>query len=147
MDIGVCDENKKDLTKSDKEKADVLANFFTSVFTQEPEGDLPAIDSGKVPLLSNIDINRENVKNLLQKCKISKSPGPDEIHPRILKETSEVLCTPLYHIFKCSLNNKCVPDDWKNANITPIFKKGDRKSSGNYRPVSFTSIVCKLMKN
>ena len=53
---------------------------------------------------------------------------------------------PLAHIFQQSLNTGEVPEDWRSANITPIHKKGDRAEPSNYRPVSLTSQVCKVME-
>ena len=53
------------------------------------------------------------------------------------------LCT----IFQCSLNTGTLPSDWRNANITPVFKKGDRHSAENYRPVSLTSVPCKILEH
>ena len=40
-----------------------------------------------------------------------------------------------------------VPDDWRMANVTPIFKAGSKAKAGNYRPVSLTCIICKLMES
>ena len=82
----------------------------------------------------------------LDKLNISKSPGPDGIHPWVLKEVSMSLCTPLAKIFETSIKTGLLPEDWKCANITAIFKKGNKKVAGNYRPVSLTSIVGKLME-
>jgi hypothetical protein len=56
------------------------------------------------------------------------------------------LCTPLAKIFETSIKTGLLPEDWKCANITAIFKKGNKKVAGNYRPVSLTSIVGKLME-
>ena len=39
-----------------------------------------------------------------------------------------------------------VPDDWKKAKVSAIFKKGDKSQAGNYRPVSLTSLACKLLE-
>ena len=50
-------------------------------------------------------------------------------------------------IFQHSMDEGDIPTDWKCANVTPIFKKGDRSQSGNYRPVSLTSVVCKMMES
>jgi len=50
-------------------------------------------------------------------------------------------------LFDSSFRNKCLPSEWKYANITPLYKKGSRSDPGNYRPVSLTSIVCKLMES
>ena len=91
-------------------------------------------------------IIKEKIKNKLDKLKISKSPGPDGIHPRVLKEVSISLCTPLARFFETSNKTGLLPEDWKCANITVIYKKGNKNVAGNYRPVSLTSIVCKLME-
>jgi len=88
----------------------------------------------------------DDIINRLKKIKINKSPGPDIIHPRILYETADQIAYPLKMLFKSSFRNKCLPSEWKYANITPLYKKGSRSDPGNYRPVSLTSIVCKLME-
>ena len=77
---------------------------------------------------------------------ISKSLGPDGIHPRILKELSNTISIPLSIILQASIDSGELPEDWKCANITALFKKGNKKVAGNYRPVSLTSIICKLME-
>jgi hypothetical protein len=91
-------------------------------------------------------IIKEKVKKKLDKLKISKLPAPDGIHPRVLKEVSMSLCTPLARIFETSNKTGLLPEDWKCANITALYKKGNKKVPGNYRPISQTSIVCKLME-
>ena len=85
--------------------------------------------------------------NLLRRRKPNKSPGPDNIHPRLLKELADVLALPISLLFQKSLESKQLPQDWKSANVTPIFKKGNKGDSKNYRPVSLTSIICKMMEN
>ncbi|KAK4811018.1 hypothetical protein QYF61_015722 [Mycteria americana] len=75
-----------------------------------------------------------------------KSMGPDEIHPRVLKELAEVLTKPLSIIYQQSWLTGEVPADWRLANVTPIFKKGRKEDPGNYRPVSLTSVPGNLME-
>ena len=83
---------------------------------------------------------------ILQKLKIDKSPGPDKIHPRLLKELANALKKPLTILFNYSMENMYVPTEWREAVISAIFKKGNKSLAGNYRPVSLTSIICKIME-
>ena len=91
-------------------------------------------------VLINTTIIRKEIENLDP----SKAFGPDEIHPKMLKELIDHVAVPLSIIINKSLKNGTLPDDWKNAQVSPIFKKGARNVAANYRPVSLTSIVCKL---
>ena len=69
----------------------------------------------------------------------------DGISPKILKETVEQICTPLAHLFNMSQQEGIVHLEWKEANIIPLFKKGSRNKTVNYRPVRLTSVICKLL--
>ena len=78
--------------------------------------------------------------------KDNKSPGVDGISPKLLKEIVEQISTPLAKVFNLSLEEGIVPSEWKETNITPLFKKGSTNKPENYRPVSLTSVVCKLLE-
>jgi hypothetical protein len=93
-----------------------------------------------------IDLGEAAVRQALQRLKTDKSPGPDGIHPMVLKECAETLSSPLSVIFKKLLHAAKVPKEWKCANITSLFKKGTKSDPANYRPVSLTSVVCKVME-
>ena len=67
-------------------------------------------------------------------------------HQNCLKEIVEQISTPLAKLFNLSLEEGIVPSEWKEANFTPLFKKGSRKKPENYRPVSLTSVICKLLE-
>ena len=82
----------------------------------------------------------------LRELKPSKAAGPDGLHPKMLRELATSLATPLTTIYETSLRTMTVPADWKSANISAIHKKGARTSPGNYRPVSLTSVLCKVME-
>ena len=93
-------------------------------------------------------VTPEVVANKINNMKENKTPGVDGIAPKILRETIEQMCTPLRlaHVFNMSLQEGIVPLEWKEANIIPLFKKGSRNKSVNYRPVSLTSVICKVLE-
>ena len=76
----------------------------------------------------------------------NKSPGPDGWPISIIKFVGKFIAIPLFIIFSKSFISGTLPHDWKNAQVTPIHKKGARNIVGNYRPVSLTSIFGKLME-
>ena len=97
--------------------------------------------------LLNIDIVEDNVQEKLDKIRADKAPGADNMYPRFLKEIASELCLPLTLIFRKSLEAGEVPEDCKLANVSPIYKKGGREKVQNYRPVSLTSQVCKVLES
>ena len=73
----------------------------------------------------------------------SKASGSDDLSARVLKECSTEIAMVLAHIFNQSLIHATVPDDWRQANVAPIYKKGEKYDPANHRSVSMTSICCK----
>ena len=96
--------------------------------------------------IADIEFSEEDVDTLLTKLKDNKSPGVDNIHPAMLKNLHSELKKPLYLLFRKSLDEGTVPNDWKMANVAPIHKKGNKKLTSNFRPVSLTSMVGKLLE-
>ena len=135
--------------RTDEEKAEVLVDYFSSVFTIEPDIDqMPPFDEREYDEpIYDIDITPGIVLAKLKKLKPNKSPGPDGIHPRVLNNAASHLSVPLSIIFSTSLTTKTLPDEWKHANISAIFKKGKKTLPNNYRPVSLTCVVCKIMES
>ena len=134
------------LTSSDIEKADVLNKFFASVFTTETEEPIPPISHHNVTPTCDVTVTVKQMEKALRELNPAKSPGPDEIHPKVLHEACSELAEPLKLLFDRTLVEGKLPLDWKKAEVKPIFKKGDRSNPGNYRPVSLTSLVCKLFE-
>ncbi|VDI02538.1 Hypothetical predicted protein, partial [Mytilus galloprovincialis] len=136
------------LTTSDKEKATVLNDFFTSVFTAENPNNIPNIEERNFESsLDHFVINQDTVEKYLLLLNGSKSMGPDNIHPLIVKSMANTFSKPLTLIFQKSIDTGKIPKEWKDARVTPLFKnKGSKLDAGNYRPVSLTSIVCKTLE-
>jgi hypothetical protein len=137
------------LAETDQEKADVLNNYFNTVFSTRVHGDdkactLPIHDYNC--RMSAIVIDEGDVKKRLKKLKVCKSAGIDNLYPIVLKELADVICYPVKLIYQYSLKYSQVPTDWRSSNICPIFKKGKRDSVSNYRPISLTCILCKVME-
>ena len=73
--------------------------------------------------------------------------SPDMIPARILRECSDELAPILTIVFNRTLQTGCVPEDWKQANVSAVFKKGQRYDPANYRPVSLTCLCCKMLEH
>ena len=131
---------------TDTEKAEMLNKFFCQVFTRENLQTIPDLANQCKSSLEDMDFSATKVKKLLREHNTSKSAGLDGMHPKVLKELSEELAEPLAAIFSTSLKEGKLPHQWKAANVTPLFKKGNKSDPGNYRPVSLTSIPCKLLE-
>ena len=130
------------------EIAEELNKYFASVFTVEDTNGLQETSTPRniVPL-SNCNFSDNAVIKALDKMNANKTSGPDCITPRVLKEAKFQLCKPLSMLFTKSFNSGRIPHDWKLANVTPIQKKGDKTTPSNYRPISLTSVVCKIMES
>ena len=127
--------------------AEDLNGYFSSVFTKEDISSLPVADAkfqgAKSDYLGPLVVTPELVAKAM---KNNKSPGVDGIPPKLLMETVEQISIPLARVFNLSLKEGVVPFEWKEANIISLFKKGSRNKSENYRPVSLTSVICKLLE-
>ena len=136
------------LFNASKDKADILNRQYQSVFTHEdPESSIPDPEGDPFPAMKDITVNEEGVRKLLQKSNPQKASGPDMIPARLLKECADDLAPILALIFNKSLQSGTVPDDWKTANVSAVFKKGQRYDPANYRPVSLTCLCCKMFEH
>ena len=146
--VGISSLKKNGTLYSDpRDKSDILNNQFKSVFTepQTPGSDIPRLQGEKFPSIAPLVISVNGVQKLLDKLNIKKASGPDNICCRILRELSAELAPVLTSIYNQSLESGEIPTDWSQALVAPIFKKGSHHLAENYRPVSLTSVPCKLM--
>ena len=96
--------------------------------------------------IKNVLFNPDDVHNLLCTIDPAKSSGPDNIPGRLLKEGAPWIAEPLARLFNMSMSSGQLPREWTRGNVTPIFKKGSKHIPSNYRPVSLTSLVVKIME-
>lgn len=94
-----------------------------------------------------IFISAEGIAKLIDNLKSSSTPRRYDITTKILKGTREVSCQILQIIFSKSFSTSSIPDDRKRSKVVPVFKAGDRSDPSNYRPISLTSIVCKMLEH
>jgi len=141
-------DNEGTLATSDADKAEMLNRQFCSVFTQEDVRVVPELPPRQYQrALQDMTITPDMVKKKLLKLNPNKSPGPDSHHPMVFMNLAECLASPLASLFSKCMREGHVPQRWKEAAVTPIYKKGDKAKPANYRPVSLTSIACKLLES
>ena len=97
--------------------------------------------------MGEITVDPKGVLKLLNGLKVQKAPGPDGLSARVLKECSSEIAPILAFIYNESLAQGTVPDDWQQANVAPVYKKGEKYDAANYRPVSLTCICCKTLEH
>jgi hypothetical protein len=128
--------------------ANIFAESFSKVFTRESVAGTPKLDFPRnTAAFTDIEFSEELVLEKLRGLDKTKSPGPDRITASVLKTCADILCRPLSMLFGQSFDSGVLPSDWRTAIICPIFKKGDKFDPGNYRPVSLTSLVVKIMES
>nr|VZI48068.1 unnamed protein product [Spirometra erinaceieuropaei] len=130
----------------DKDKAEHFSQFFRSVVTSEPDFFSTICEDEKTPTLEVVFFTEAIVRNESLNLKESISPGHDAIPAKLPRELAPEISESLALIFQTSFLTGHLSSDWKSATITPLFKSGSRASANNYRPVSLTSICCKIME-
>ena len=120
----IDEQGSKTLIESDYDRAELFNKYFASVYNdadREIENIIPCCGT-----MEDIKIDADDIKKRLENINANKSPGPDALHPRILKELSTIINKPLKIIFELSLKEGVLPIDWRSANIAAIHKKGKK---------------------
>ena len=109
--------------------------------------DPPSKGASLFSSMGDITVDPKGVAKLLDGLNVHKASGPDGLNARVLKECSNEISPILALIYNVSLAQGEVPDEWRQANVSPVFKKGEKYDAANYRPVSLTCICCKTLEH
>ena len=134
-----------ELVVDPQRQANVLNEYYSSVFTRN-SGIPPTLKTTCSVTLDDIDFTEELVSNAIDRLREFSAPGPDGVTNKIMIELKCEIVVPLTLLFRKSMHESRIPNEWRLSNVSPIFKKGSKAEPGNYRPVSLTSNVCKLME-
>ena len=143
--IAPLKDSNGNLLYDSKSKAKLLNDEFSGIFTIEPDGEVIDLPPFVGTPLESVNFTQDDISKILSGLKGS-SCGPDDIHPVILKHFHSTLSYPLYKLFMKSLNESKLPLDWKTSNVIPIYKKGQRSEPLNYRPISLTSVIIRVLE-
>ena len=129
-----------------------MAIYPSQILTkvQENVNTLPKTELGDKShgiILSEIRVTPEAILEKLNKLNKGKAQGPDKVPPQVFMELSRELSVPLSILFNKSLEEGKIPSEWKSANVVAILQKGTQSCPGNYRPVSLTCVICKLLES
>ena len=139
-------KNGKGVAQSDLAKAEEFNGQFTDVLNENEHTQVLLLYRS-APFMDDIVVSKDGVIKLLKGLNPSKALGPDELHPRVLKELATELGPVFAHLFQQSTDTGEIPKEWSLANICPLFQKCDRSLACNYRPVSLTCVPCKLLEH
>ena len=127
-------------------KAELLSSYFNSVFTTDNGLCViqPTIKTSE--RISDIAFTTQQVSRAISKLKINSAGGPDNVPPIFIKSCRLQLLTPLAFLYQLFFDSAYMPLVWLTAYISPIYKKGDSSEACNYRPISLTCTLCKIME-
>ena len=129
------------------QKANILNRQFISVFTDDTKTSFPDLGSSQYASMEDITVSCKGVVKLLKNLKPHKAAGPDDIPLMLLREAADEIAPAITLLFHASLNQGNTPSTWRKALVVQIFKKGSKSDASNYRPISLTSVLCKLCEH
>ena len=144
--IGVLNDERGNILTDDQDKAELFNRYFASV---------GVVDDGKIPscnqpyceaTIDTVEFDERSIVLAINKLKPNLSSGPDGLPPLLFKRIKSSLARPLALLFTQLMSVGFVPPEWKTAIITPVFKKGVAGCVTNYRPISLTCVISKIME-
>lgn len=127
--------------------ASALNDVFMHNFSSTTHITLPSTHDYDYQAMFPIIIEPAGIVPIISSLKLSSAPGHDLINAKFLKSTSCYSSIFLGMIFQQSLDKGSLPDEWKIGKVIPLHKSGDKHSPYNYRPISLTSIPCKMLEH
>ena len=122
---------------ADQTRLDTVNKHIPNISTHLPS----------VPCLAELQVTEAEVLNMLNGLGLNKSSGPDRIPTKLLKMCALLIANPLSKLFNKTLQSGKFPTSWKNASVTPIFKKkGSSSDPTNYRPISLLPNLSKILE-
>ena len=147
--IGPLRNENNELIVEDTLMAELLNQFFSSVFTEEDLTNIPDAEQlvSSEESVTSMNFTMKLIEEKIHAMKRNGAPGPLLHYPRLLQDVSKEISYPLSLLFKTCMEDSYCPEDWRISHITPIYKrKGSKAAATNYRPVSLTSCICKVME-
>ena len=150
-EIGLLKDSNNHDVIHDKYKAELFNKFFASVCTLDKDPG-PALSNFpellNIEPLTTVNITEDDILNTIKciKFKSKYSQGPDGYPNLLLQELKHELLIPLSLMFNTFISINSMPSTWKQAIVTPKYKSGTKSEVNNYRPISQTSIFCKLLE-
>ena len=146
--IGVLKNDQGSYVTDPTEQAEMLNSYFATTFVDD-NGALPEFPSrvDDDTFIAYIAFNSQDISKKLNKLRENSAYGPDSLPPSFLKRTSKFISRPLSFLFESSFLNAYIPPIWKEANVKPIHKKGNANCASNYRPISLTCSIAKVMES
>ena len=130
----------------DSEQASLLNKVFADKFTDPAVGFYPDVHNHNIFNMLNIVVSHEDVRKVLLSIPSNKACGPDNVSARIIKECVEELTAPITMLCRMSFEQGVFPTVWKQANVVPIHKNGDRTNPKNYRSISLLPLFGRVLE-
>ena len=146
--LGVAPLKEGDIIYCDPiQQANILNRLLISVFTDDTKTSIPDHGPSQYPSMEDITVSCKGMVKLLRNLKPHKAAGPDDIPVMLPKEAADEIAPAITLLFQASLNQGNTPSTWRKALVVPIFMKGSKSDASNYRPISLTSVFCKLCEH